>query len=335
MKPTTRRRPLRHAVLPLAAVCTLSTACGADVEQDADAARPVTVSNCGEQKEYPLPERAVPYDMSATEKMFALDLGDRMAGYVMPSTADEPVSRSPYKDRYDEVEVLGTDVLSREIVVDAKADWVLAGWNSGFSEERGITPKLLDQVGIDSYMFTESCFNYGDDPVKVEPFEALYTDLRDIGAIFHVEDRAEKLVDDLQQRMEKLEQDRPGGDPAKVFVYDSGTDQPFTSGGQAAPSAIIEAAGGEHVFADLEERWTTVGWESVIKAEPDVIMVVDYGDQPVEEKIAFLKSFPGMKAVPAVENERFHIIDYGEAVNAPRNVDAAEKLAEYLRSIGR
>ncbi|MDA8369152.1 MAG: ABC transporter substrate-binding protein [Nocardiopsaceae bacterium] len=333
--PRNRLLSVRRAVLPLASLCVLTTACGAEVEGGSTTEHTVTIANCGEEVEYPMPQRPVAYDMSATEKMFALGLADQMAGYVMPSTADEPVSRSPYKESYDAVEVLGTDVISREIVVDAKADWVLAGWNSGFSEERGITPELLEEVGIQSYMFTESCFDYGDTPVTIPPLEALYTDLRDIGAIFHVEDRADELVADLQERIAVLEETHPKGDPANVFLYDSGTDQPFTSGGQAAPNEIIEAAGGENIFADLDQRWTTVGWESVIRAEPEVIAVVDYGDQPVEEKIAFLKSFPGLKSVPAVEEERFHIIDYGEAVSGPRNVDAAEKLAEYLRSIGR
>jgi len=36
---------------------------------------------------------------------------------------------------------------------------VLAGWNSGFSEERGITPALLDKVGIASYLHTETCWD--------------------------------------------------------------------------------------------------------------------------------------------------------------------------------
>ncbi|MBB3050464.1 iron complex transport system substrate-binding protein [Prauserella isguenensis] len=320
----------------LLAACLLATACGADVQRNAqDGPRPVTVENCGKRITYPPPQNAVAYDMSATEKMFALGLADRMRGIVMPSTANPAVERSPYREDYRSVETLSTDVLGFETVVDAEADWVLAGWGSGFSEERGITPQRLDEVGIRSYQFTESCFNYGENPVTVPPMEALYTDLRQIGRIFHVEDRAQQLVSDIQRRAEQLRSNQPEGDPARVFVYDSGTDQPFTSGNQASPNAIVSLAGGSNIFNDLKQRWTTVGWEPVVKANPEVITVVDYGDQPVEEKIAFLKSHPPLASTPAVRNNRFHVLDYGEAVSGPRNIDAAEKLAEYLRGIGR
>lgn len=321
--------------LVLLAVGLLGTGCGADVASESDRGpTPVTVENCGEEITYPRPKRAVAYDMSSTEKMFALGLADRMRGIVMPTTADPAVQRSPYLDDYESVDVLSTDVLSREVVVDAKADWVLAGWNSGFSEERGITPALLDEVGIHSYQHTESCFDYGDNPVTVPPLDALYTDLRQIGRIFHVEARAENLVDDLKARATKLRKNQPD-EPARVFVYDSGTDKPFTSGAQAAPNAIIELAGGQNILHDVQQRWTTVGWESVVRARPEVITVVDYGDQPVEDKIEFLKSHPPLKSTPAVRNERFHVLDYGTAVSGPRNIDAAEELADYLRSIGR
>ncbi|TCP54376.1 iron complex transport system substrate-binding protein [Tamaricihabitans halophyticus] len=325
----------RKTVIPaVLASGLLLASCGAEVHDESGAEQTVTVQNCGREIEYPQPQRAVAYDMSATEKVFALGLADRLRGIVLPSTADEPAMRSPYRADYESADVLSTDVLSREVVVEAKADWVLAGWNSGFSEERGITPALLDQLGIKSYMFTESCFNFGDQPETVPPLEALYTDLRQIGKIFGVEQRAERLVTDLQRRAAELRKTRPA-DPAQVFVYDSGTDQPFTSGNQTAPEEIISLAGGRNIFADLAERWTTVGWESVVSAKPEVIAVVDYGDQPVEQKIEFLKSYPALAEVPAVRNERFYVLDYGQAVSGPRNIEGAEQFAEYLRSIGR
>lgn len=325
-----------RAVPPALAVCLLAVGCGAEVTPESEGGpKPVTIENCGQTIEYPLPERPVAYDMSATEKMFALGLADKLRGIVLPSTANEPAARSPYRQDYEQADVLSTDVLSREVVVDANADWVLAGWNSGFSEERGITPALLEQVGIKSYQFTESCFNYGKNPVRVPPLEALYTDLRQIGKIFHVTDRANKLVANLKSRAEALRRNQPAGDPARVFVYDSGTDQPFTSGRQAAPNSIISLAGGSNVLDHVNDRWTTVGWESVVRSAPEVITVVDYGDQPVEDKIKFLKSFPPLANTPAVRKGHFHVLDYGEAVSGPQNIKAAERLARYLRSIGR
>ncbi|MET8685267.1 ABC transporter substrate-binding protein [Streptomyces sp. NPDC004732] len=319
----------------------LLTGCGAEVESAADSksdTRTVTVSNCGKDVTYTRPERAVAYDVSGAEKMFALGLADRMRGYVMNKLGDPSIKGSPWRKKYSEVDRLGSERITREIVVDAEADWVLAGWNSGFSEERGITPALLDKVGVDSYLHTETCWDYGNKNVDVSPLQALYTDLDNLGKIFGVEKRADKLVGDLKERVAALKKtwpDRADRDPAKVFVYDSGTDQPFTAGRHAAPDDIITAAGGTNVFGDLDKGWTTVGWEPVIKAKPEVIVIVDYADQPAKEKIAYLKKLPSLKSVPAVKNNRFHVMSYGDVVSGPRNVTGAEDLGRYLRSVGR
>ncbi|MFI7320713.1 ABC transporter substrate-binding protein [Streptomyces venezuelae] len=323
----------------------LLTGCGAEVEsaaggkpgtgsgKDADT---VTVSNCGKDITYTRPRRAIAYDVSGAEKMFALGLADRMRGYVMNKLGDPSIKGSPWREKYAEVDRLGNERITREIVVDAKADWVLAGWNSGFSEERGITPALLDKVNVASYLHTETCWDYGDKSVDTSPLQALYTDLDNLGKIFGVEKRADELVGDLKKRVDALKKTWPAkGDPAKVFVYDSGTDQPFTAGRHAAPDDIITAAGGTNVFGDLDKGWTTVGWEPVIKAKPDVIVIVDYADQPAKDKIAYLKKLPGLKSVPAVKNNRFHVMSYGDVVSGPRNVAGAEDLGRYLRSVGR
>ncbi|MFK0248486.1 ABC transporter substrate-binding protein [Amycolatopsis azurea] len=322
-------------VTALFAVALLLSACGAQVEAGPAAPAQATVTNCGAQVTFPAPQRPVAYDVSGAEKLFALGLAGRTRGYVMNSIADPSIAGSPWKDDYAKVERLGTTRITREVLVDAKADWVIAGWNSGFSEERGITPKLLEQVGIHSYLHTETCWEYPAARSDVTPLEALYIDLLNLGDIFGVRQRADELVAELKGRFDKVRAGAPKTPPVKVFVYDSETAQPFTSGKHAAPNDIIAAAGGVNIFRDLEDGWGNVGWEGVVKAEPEVIIVVDYADQPAQDKIAFLKSAPQLKDTPAVRDNRFHIVSYGDLVSGPRNAAGAESLAAYLRSIGR
>nr|WP_232328473.1 ABC transporter substrate-binding protein [Kibdelosporangium sp. MJ126-NF4]CEL22462.1 ABC transporter (iron.B12.siderophore.hemin), periplasmic substrate-binding component [Kibdelosporangium sp. MJ126-NF4]CTQ89318.1 ABC transporter (iron.B12.siderophore.hemin), periplasmic substrate-binding component [Kibdelosporangium sp. MJ126-NF4] len=323
-------------ILALVLAVGVLAGCGASVQPAAEPNAPVTVTNCGKEVSYPLPQRAVSYDVSGTEKMFALGLADRMRGYVMNKLGDPAIAGSPWREDYTKVERLGTSRITREIVVNAKADWVLAGWGSGFSEERGITPQLLDQVGIRSYMHTETCFGYGDRKVDVPPLDALYADLENLGRIFKVEKRATDLVAELKGRVAKVRQSVPANvQPAKVFVYDSGTDQPFTAGKHAAPNDIISTAGGRNVMGDLAKGWATVGWEPVAQSAPDVIIIVDYADQPVADKKKFLESLPALQSAPAVQQDRYFVMSYGDAVSGPRNVKGAEDFAAYLRSVGR
>ena len=323
--------PWRSA-LPVAAVSVLLAGCGAQVQEGSVAASTVTAERCGEEVEYTTPQRAVAYEGGSADKLFALGLAEQVHGYVMPP-ANPPVEESPWAEDYAAVEFLGDDLLNRETVVDAEADLVVAGWNSGFSDQRGITPEILDGIGIQSFMHAESCFNYPGFPERVTPFEGLYTDLERLGRIFGVQERAEELVEGYRARVAAVEEQAPGGDPVSVFLYDSGTDQPFTAGSQVPPDDIIGHAGGENIFGDLDERWSQVGWEAVVEASPEVIIILDYGDQPAEEKIDFLTSFPAMSEVPAVVEENFFVLDYNEGISGPRNIDGLERFAEYLREL--
>ncbi|ATE55919.1 ABC transporter substrate-binding protein [Actinosynnema pretiosum] len=320
--------------LPVALAALLLSGCGAQVEQRGGEAATATVDRCGEQVEYRVPQRAVAYEGGSADKLFALGLTEHVHGYVMPP-ANPPVTESPWAAEYAKVEFLSDDLLNRELVVDAKADLVVAGWNSGFSDQRGITPEILDGLGVQSFMHTESCFNYPGFPERKTPFEALYTDLERLGKIFHVEDRATEVVDGLRKRVDAVRAATPRGEPVPVFLYDSGVDQPFTAGAQVPPTEIISFAGGRNIFADVDARWTKVGWEAVVERQPEVIVILDYGDKPAQEKIDFLRSSPTTATLPAVVNNRFHVLDYNEGISGPRNVDGLEGFAEYLRTVPR
>ncbi|WP_030778473.1 ABC transporter substrate-binding protein [Streptomyces sp. NRRL S-920] len=329
--------PTRSLAVGSALAATLLLAgCGADVDSDgaAKASEKVTVKRCGESVPYKVPQRAVAYEGGSADKLFSLGLTEHVHGYVMPP-ANPPVSESPWASEYAKVKMLSDDLLNKEIVVEAKSDFVVAGWNSGFSDQRGITPKILDKLGIQSFMHTESCFNYPGHPQKVTPFKALYSDLERLGRIFRVEKKADEVVGDLKKRVAAVAEKAPGGKPVPVFLYDSGTDQPFTAGSQVPPNDIIKTAGGRNVFDQLDARWTQVNWEAVTKAEPEVVIIFDYGDQPAKKKIEFLKKSPHTKELPAVRKNNFFVLDYNEGISGPRNIDGLEKFGKYLRELKR
>ncbi|MFG3251727.1 ABC transporter substrate-binding protein [Streptomyces sp. NPDC048187] len=326
----TLRRPAALGTA-LATVLVLG-GCGAEIEPDAERSGEVTVKRCGEAVRYTVPERAVAYEGGSADKLFALGLTEHVYGYVMPP-ANPPVSQSPWASEYAKVKMLSDDLLNKEVVVEAGADLVVAGWNSGFKDERGITPEILDGLGIQSFMHTESCFNYPGHPEHMSPFEALYTDFERLGAIFRAEKKAEEVVAGLRKRVEAVESKAPAGDPLPVFLYDSGTDQPFTAGNQVPPNDIIKSAGARNVFDGLDERWTRVNWESVAEAEPEVVVILDYGDQPADKKIDFLRNSPHTRGLPAVKKNNFFVLDYNEGISGPRNIDGLEKFAAYLREL--
>ncbi|WP_238650914.1 ABC transporter substrate-binding protein [Kocuria sp. HSID16901] len=331
---TTRgfRRPALAAVGLVGML--LVSGCGANVAADSPKEDKTSVTNCGRTTTYATPKNPVAYDVSAIEKMFSLGLSDSMRGIVLPATVSSVIDKSPYKEDYSKTDTISDTVLGQEAVVSAKADWVFAGWQAGFSEERGVTPDSLEKVGINSFMQNETCFNYKNNKSDIDPVDATYQDLNDLGKIFKVEDRATHLVDDLKKRQKALKDAPRPKTLSNVFVYDSGTKEPYTAGRRTALNSVIDLAGARSVTGDLDARWTTVGWEPVVKSEPQAIVVVDYNKQPVQEKIQYLKTQSPLKDSPAVRNDNIYIMDYGEAISSPRNMEAAEKLSDYLKEKG-
>ena len=325
----------RGAPLAVGLVASLLlTGCGAQVQKDAASGAEKTIENCGRSSTYPTPQKAVAYDVSAIEKMFSLGLAEQMRGIVLPQTVSSVVEKSPYKEDYGRTETISDSVLGQEAVVSAQADWVFAGWQAGFSEARGVTPDSLQGVGINSYMQHETCKGYQGDTSDPDPLDATVEDLKDLGTIFGVEDRAQELVGQLQEKRRALQEAPRPENPARVFVYDSGTSEPYTAGRRTALNGMVELAGATSVTRDLDARWDTVGWESVVTSEPQAIVVVDYNKQPVQEKLDYLRNQSPVKDSPAVKNGNIYVMDYGEAVSSPRNMDGAQKLADYLRSKG-
>jgi iron complex transport system substrate-binding protein len=162
--------------------------------------------------------------------------------------------------------------------------------------------------------------------------ETLYGDMRAMGTIFGVEDRAEALIAGWEARLAAIEPvPEPASRPLRVFLYDSGEDQPFTAGRFAMPTALIEAAGGVNVMDDVEMSWGRVGWEAVGERDPELIVVLDYGGDGGAGLIAFLESHPVMRETAAVRNRRYLALTYGEITPGPANIGAIEKLARALR----
>jgi iron complex transport system substrate-binding protein len=334
------RKPVVAATALLSTLSVLATGCGATVEKpsakSSASSSAVTLTNCGQKVTYDkVPERVVTNDVGITELMFALGLEDRMAGFAMPDDKGD-LTGVPWKDGYDRVKWLSKQQLTKENVLDARGDWVFAGWNYGFRDDNGFTPDALKKLGIPSYILTESCRNGRTKTSRgiMPPLDALYTDLTNLGKLFGVEQRAATLIADFRKQVAAVAAKAPTGSARpKVFLYDSGTDSPFTSGRYAAPEEVISKAGGVNIMNDLGDSWTTVGWETVVERDPDVIVICDYGDVSAEQKRRFLLSYAPLKNVSAVKHKRVFVLDYVDLVESPRNPSAIARLGAYLRSV--
>ncbi|AYG59482.1 ABC transporter substrate-binding protein [Rhizobium jaguaris] len=289
-------------------------------------AEPVTVRSCNRDVTFDkAPEHAVSNDVNLTEMMLALKLQDRMVGYTGVSgwkTLDEKL-----RNGIKELPELSPKYPTKEVLLGANADFYFGGWNYGMKVGGEVTPETLAPFGIKVYELTESCIFVMQ---KNKPtMDDMFVDLLNLGRIFRVEDRAEALVAGYRRQLGDIESKISHVDkPTRVFVYDSGEEKPFTSGRYGIPTAMIEAAGGTNIMDDVAKSWTEVSWEPVIEKNPEVIVIVDYGEVTAAQKIAFLKNNPAFKHIDAVKNDRFVVLPYVEATPGPRNIEAIATLAK-------
>lgn len=289
-------------------------------------AEPVTVKSCNRDVTFEVaPKRAISNDVNLTEMMLALKLQDRMVGYAGVSgwkTLDERL-----REGVKELPELSAKYPTKEVLLGADADFYFAGWNYGMKVGGEVTPETLQPLGIKVYELTESCIHIMS---KDKPtMEDMYVDLLNLGRIFRVEDRAASLVDGYRKQLADIMAEVGTVEkPVRVFVYDSGEEKPFTSGRFGIPTAMIEAAGGINILDDVEKSWTEVSWEPVIERNPEVVVIVNYGEVTAEQKIAFMKNNPAFSKIDAVRNDRFVVLEYVEATPGPRNIDAIGRLAK-------
>ena len=271
------------------------------------------------------PERAVSNDVNLTEMMLVLGLADQMVGYTGISgwkTLDAEM-RSGVK----ELPELSAKYPTKEVLVGADADFFFAGWNYGMKVGGEVTPETLKLFGIKVYELTESCSHIMDkDKASLKD---MYADILNLGKIFGVKSRAEALVESYKSELENFKAKLVNIDEGlRVFVYDSGEDAPFTAGRYAMPTALIEAAGGQNIMDDFNKSWGTVTWEEVIDRDPQVVVIVNYGDVTAEQKREYMMSNPAFKNISAVKNNRFVTLEYVEATPGPRNIQAIKHLAD-------
>ena len=293
-------------------------------------ADPVTVDNCGTPLQLDkTPERMVVHDINMSEMAFALGLQDRMVGITGVSGW---YKTTPEFDKMrGAIPELAPKYPTLENLVAVTPDLFFAGWYYGMRPGGDVTPETLAPHGIKTLILTESCIHLHKDRPAAS-FDLLFDDITRLGKIFDRNEEAAELVADWQARIAEIKASLGEASGKRVFLYDSGTDKPFTAGKFAMPTAMIEALGAINVTAGMETSWGTTSWEAVAAADPEFLILLDYqSGGGAQELLASLKAHPVMQHVTAVRNEAFVPLRYEELTPGPANIGALEKMAAAMK----
>ena len=285
---------------------------------------PLTINSCDRQVTFKqAPQHALSHDINMTQMMLALGLKPRMVGYS--GVSGWKAVTPQMSTLLDGLPELAAKYPSVETLLNANVDFLFAGWDYGMRIGGDLTPQTLAPLGINVYELTESCAFVMKRPAA--SLDDTYNDLRNLGRIFDVQDRANALIAQMQAQVAEVQQDLPKDKP-RVFLYDSGEDRAMTSGRLGMPQALIDAAGGRNILDDVDASWTRVNWETVVERNPQVIVIVDYSEVTAEQKQQFLLNNQALQGVDAIKNQRFIVIPYVQATPGIDNVLAVETLAK-------
>jgi iron complex transport system substrate-binding protein len=168
--------------------------------------------------------------------------------------------------------------------------------------------------------------------ISLEPhsLEDVLTDIKRVGAELGVNDLAEVLVDELEERINiirhklKFIEEKPS-----VACVES----PLMLAGNWTPG-LVDIAGGNAVLVEGGRHSPFVDFNDVVAADPAVILIMPCGfsiEQSLKE-IHLLPELPGWAHLAAVKNNRVYIADGNHYFNrsGPRLVDSIEILAEII-----
>lgn len=311
----------------LAVAGTVMAGCGGTADKKPAASSQTAVSWTetigGQSKEMKVtapPKHAVSMSQATTEMMLALGLGDHMAGTAFK----EEEIYEPLQAAYDKVPVLAEKWPSYEKLMSVKPDFV-TGWEVPFTK-RGIPAEQIEAQNIPIFVPDSMQSTKAD-------LDMLFGDMEKLGEIFGVKDKADKWVADERSKLAAVQNKIKDLPHKKVFVFDSEDTDPFTAF-EGYTTNVLKMVGADNVMSGqgVDKTWAKTSWENVVAANPDYILIVDYGtsirnDDDFRGKVAKLKGNPQLANVNAVKNDNFIRVKLSEITPGVRTVDALERIA--------
>jgi iron complex transport system substrate-binding protein len=176
--------------------------------------------------------------------------------------------------------------------------------------------------------------DYRPNIISIRPagLEDIFQNLLAIGRAAQVPERAEALVQQLRQRVARVQAGLPkGGARPRVLCVD--WLEPLRNTGQWTPE-LVELAGGQE---GLAEKWgisRELAWPEVQAYRPDYIMMMPCAfdlERSALETAAWLPAQAGWRELPAVRQDQVYLFDGRvPSRHGPRVVDVMEALAEAM-----
>jgi iron complex transport system substrate-binding protein len=229
------------------------------------------------------PETIVSLTPAATETLFALGVGDRIAGKVEDFSVYPPEAAAiPDVAKFNEVDV--------EKIVSLETDLVIAGGNS-FNPPDKIAQ--LRDLGVPVLV------------VYAPDITTVFTDIELIGAAVGRADEARDLTASLRAGFDQVEAATSGLEKPRVFYELDATREIYTAADDSFLAAMIELAGGEPITTGSTTSFA-IPLETLVTADPEIILLGDAAYGATADAVA---ARPGWNVMTAVKEGAIRPID--------------------------
>ncbi len=264
-----------------------------------------------------VPEKVVAVYQSPIEIMLALGLEDKM---VAASQLDTDV-KPEYKDAFKKVKYYD-QAPSKEEVLSLNPDFIFS-WYSYFAPDKLGDVNFWTDRDTNTYMAQNS-------GVKTpNTLENEYEDILNIGKIFDVEDKAQKMVDDMKSEIDKSIEFAKGKEKVTAVIFEVNKDGQYRIYGADSIGGDMAQQVGAELVADKNSNITK---EELVKLNPDVIFSVYYGES-IEEKQALtsITENDALQSMDAVKNKRVYPMVLSNVYSTGiRTLDGIQAISEGL-----
>ena len=134
----------------------------------------------------------------------------------------------------------------------------------------------------------------------------IQSDLAFIASVFGEEEKGQAMIDEMQAELDRIgEIGKSITDKKKVYFEISAAPNLYSFGSGAFLNEMLERIGAENILAE-EQGWLPVDSETVVAANPDVILTnVNYVEDPVSE----ILGRSGWENITAVSTGQVYYID--------------------------
>lgn len=268
------------------------------------------------------PKKIVSVCQATTEVLIALGLTDDIV-----ATAHKKSSvYEPFADKYNSIKFLGEGYPSKEVMLSLEPD-IIVGWGSLFEGKELGSVVDWHKRGINTYVMQNTVPGLGNRNVNW-----ILKDIENLGKIFDIQDRADKLSSELKGRIDKIEENAKKvkeEDKPKVLSVQFMYENEF--GGRSSSDLtadIIRLSGGKC----LDDKGGKQGLEVLIDQNPDVILVINMDNSPAEKTINAMKKHPSLQKVNAVKNNKFLVIEHTAFYCGNlRTIESIEQLSKLIQ----